>query len=365
VLGLVLALGACSDRAATPQDTGPIWPDTFIDAATDSAVKVDVAADQAAPDGGLADAADASTADAGPATGWTLVKPTFPLTADLHGIACVSGNVYAVGDSGTVIHNNTTTGKGFSKQSISTTANLHTISFADLTYGVAAGEDPQIWQTQDTGLIWSVANQCSAYIFKTFYALHLYSASEGFGAGEASGNAGAGAKYYAGYSWVCTSPTYPGEVFYDVFRLKDSGWSVGDTKGKIYTSTDMGLTWTSVSAGTTEVLRGVHFTSAAQGVAVGAKGAIVRSTDGLGKVWGAVTAPTGEELWDVSFHSAQNGWAVGANGTVLQTTDGGKTWTKQASPTSARLEAVCFTSASEGFAVGEKGTILHTTTGGL
>lgn len=358
----VTLTAACADRATNDPDSGSIWPDvTFIDAAVESGPRPDVTADLPQSDLPLVDAPvpDASNA------GWKPVAISFPLTEDLHAVDCVQGHVYAVGNKGTVIHYDTIKGSGFALQTISTTSDLHAVTFADLTYGVVAGKDATIWQTQNLGAIWSTAPQCSAYVFATFYALHLHTANEGFAAGEAVNSAGAGAKYYEGYSWVCTSPTYPSAVFYDVFRLKDSGWIVGDTKGLIYTSSDKGYTWKSVSAGTTEILRGVQFVSASQGVAVGAKGLVVRSTDGKGEVWAKVTTPVTADLWDVHFFDASKGWAVGDKGTVLQTTDGGKSWTAQVSGAATRLEGVCFTSATEGWAVGEKGTLLHTTTGGL
>ena len=64
-------------------------------------------------------------------------------------------------------------------------------------------------------------------------------------------------------------------------------------------------------------------------VAVGERGAVLRSTD-KGETWQRVPTPATAMLTGVSFapHST-HGWAVGHDATVLHTTDGGATWTAQ------------------------------------
>jgi len=353
LLAVALGVAGCSSRTATPDQRGPIWPDLRLDR---------LAPDLLAPDLALPDrASDRTTTDAPPPKPWSLVKT---LSAeDLHAVACTQGHVFAVGVKGTILHRHPALG-GFALEG-SLTADLHTVSFSvDGSYGVAAGKEQQIWETKDLGKTWSVAPQCSSFAFETLYALHLSSASEGFGAGIAVLNAGAGTKFYSGMSWVCGSQTYAGEVFHDVVRLGTQGYIVGDTGGKVYRTEDGGMTWAAVPAGTTQVLKGVSFAGGLLGVAVGAGGTIVRSTDGKGETWSAVTAPVAEELEAVQLFDTLHGWAVGSGGTILATKDGGQSWSAQTSGTSARLEGVCFSSTSEGWVVGEGGIVLHTTTGG-
>jgi photosystem II stability/assembly factor-like uncharacterized protein len=362
LLAVVVLVGnsnGCSDRASSP-DSGPVWPDTFVDLVS--------AADQSAPDRGVDSAGDPD-ADAGAdADGslplvWTVAQVG---TEDLHDVACVQGQVFAVGDGGTVLHRGWSAPPGavFDKQVIATAADLYTVTFADLTYGAVAGKDPQIWDTKDQGTTWAVAPQCSAFVFDTFYALHLDSATTGFGAGVTVNSAGAGNKYFTGYSWVCGASTYPGETFYDVHRLGSSGWIVGDTGGKIYRTEDA-LTWSTVSAGVSETLRGVTFSGASLGLVAGDKGTILRSTDGQGSTWTPVSSGVTEDLWDITLFDGSNGWAVGEGGTLLRTADGGLSWTPEQSGTSVRLEAICFTSSQEGWAVGQAGTVLVATPGGI
>jgi photosystem II stability/assembly factor-like uncharacterized protein len=348
----LLAIQACSDRAAA-LDSGPIWPDAILDLLPHP--------DTRPPDAKVIGPHEGGTD--GPASAWTVATVG---SEDLHDVACASGHVFVAGNKGTMLHRDGSSPPGatFVAQNVPTTADLYTVTFGSLAYGATAGKSDMIWDTKDAGSTWGIAYQCSAFVFDTFHALHLSAADAGFGVGIATNNAGAGYKYYAGLSWVCGPSPYPGEVFYDVFRLGSSGWIVGDTGGKIYRTEDQGTNWVSVSSGTTNTLRGVYFFGGA-GLAVGDGGTILRSTDGKGAVWSAVTSPVTADLWDVYTKDSLEAWAVGAAGTLLLTVDGGKTWQVRPSPTTARLEAICFTSAQEGWAVGEGGTVIYTTTGGI
>ncbi len=363
VLGLLLIFG-CSDRAAKV-DSSAIWPDL---GAKDRGADLPSPPDK----GAIPDVKPGLEGGQTPDTVSLPVKWKKDLSApvNLHAVACFKGHVFAVGAKGTVLHR-APGAKGFVNQTAGTTAELFTVAFGENkkgdTYGVVAGKDYNIWQTMNLGKKWGTAPQCSAYIFDTFYALHLHDYDRGLGAGVAVNNQGGGNKYYDGsvsYSWVCASPTHKGEKFYDVFSLNKSGWTVGDTGGKIYYSTDGGVTWASVKTGFKYALRGVDFVGAALGVAVGEFGGILRSTDGKGKVWKSIASPTQNHLWDVHFYSSKLGWAAGDKGTMLHTDDGGATWKIQPTATTERLESVCFTSATDGWAVGKGGVMLHTTTGG-
>ena len=74
--------------------------------------------------------------------------------------------------------------------------------------------------------------------------------------------------------------------------------------------------------------------------------------------------PQGNTLRGVSFTDANNGTAVGGAGAIIRTTDGGATWTAQSSGVTNTLYGVSFTDANKGTAVGNAGTILRTTDGG-
>jgi hypothetical protein len=69
-------------------------------------------------------------------------------------------------------------------------------------------------------------------------------------------------------------------------------------------------------------------------------------------------------LKGIFFTDANTGWAVGAGGVILHTSDGGAGWIGQASGTTGSLYGVHFSDANVGWVVGDFGAILHTTTGG-
>jgi photosystem II stability/assembly factor-like uncharacterized protein/energy-coupling factor transporter ATP-binding protein EcfA2 len=105
-------------------------------------------------------------------------------------------------------------------------------------------------------------------------------------------------------------------------------------------------------------LRGIFFSNAKMGWAVGEAGNIVASVDG-GQTWRPQSAPTNENLSRVQFVGS-NGWVVGDNGVILATRDEGKTWDHQKSETTAELHDVFADKTGVVWAVGELGTILKT-----
>jgi hypothetical protein len=90
---------------------------------------------------------------------------------------------------------------------------------------------------------------------------------------------------------------------------------------------------------------------------------ILRTTNG-GTTWTSQISGATNPLRGVSFTDANTGTAVGDNGTIRHTTNGGTTWTGQTSGTTNGLSSVFFINVSTGTAVGAAGIILRTTTGG-
>lgn len=97
--------------------------------------------------------------------------------------------------------------------------------------------------------------------------------------------------------------------------------------GGLYRSVNGGLDWVPVASAFINGFRGLdvrHATGAA--LAVGANGAIFRSTD-RGQAWTRIVdLQGGYTLWDVRFLSDTVALAVGDHGTVLRSTDAGLTW---------------------------------------
>jgi len=100
-------------------------------------------------------------------------------------------------------------------------------------------------------------------------------------------------------------------------------------------------------------------------VAVGERGAIISSSDS-GVSWTSLPSPTKETLTGLSFADDRVGWAVGHGGTVLATTDGGQTWTRQllAESVDTSFLDVLALDARTAIAIGAFGTTRLTRDGG-
>jgi photosystem II stability/assembly factor-like uncharacterized protein len=144
-----------------------------------------------------------------------------------------------------------------------------------------------------------------------------------------------------------------------------------DSIQSIFTSSDAGSTWNSVSDNMGSWLKSVYFTTSLQGFAVGDYGKILKTTDG-GNTWTKITL-TGNlnqrNFCSVFFTDTQNGYIVGGNEntgmqTILKTTDGGITWNIIKDISGEFLNAVYFPSLNIGFSVGNHGTFYKTTDAG-
>jgi len=134
-------------------------------------------------------------------------------------------------------------------------------------------------------------------------------------------------------------------------------------EGTIMKTIDGGITWTTLSSGTTNILYSVYFTDANTGFAVGEEGTIMKTIDG-GITWTTLSSGTTNILYSVYFTDANTGFAVGEAGTIVKTVNGGETWTDLSGIATYGLLSVYFTDANTGYIVGDFGTILKTTNGG-
>jgi photosystem II stability/assembly factor-like uncharacterized protein len=158
------------------------------------------------------------------------------------------------------------------------------------------------------------------------------------------------------------------------------GWLVGAGSTLLQT-TDGGVTWregqvVSVPAGFSSApsprptqaqtvqtqaaslrLNAVSFADARHGWAVGARGAVLVTSDG-GRTWAAQASGTESDLFDVKFFDAREGWAVGGDGAAIHTADGGATWRAEPTGTPHALERLFFAGRARGWAVGFGGTVV-------
>ncbi|MGE5811029.1 MAG: YCF48-related protein [Ignavibacteria bacterium] len=175
---------------------------------------------------------------------------------------------------------------------------------------------------------------------------------------------------FAQPGWI-TQQSGTGNDLYSVsFVDTNRGMAVG-ANGIILGTTNGGETWIQQTSNTFALLHGVSYIDENTAIAVGSRGIIVRTTDG-GYNWFNQESGTTIDLHAVSFAGINNGTAVGGmnsdSGIVLHTTNGGLNWVRQTIPTTKELSGVSFTDENHGTAVGyyqPGGTILHTTNGGI
>ncbi|MCL4811480.1 MAG: hypothetical protein KJ061_03295 [Vicinamibacteraceae bacterium] len=129
--------------------------------------------------------------------------------------------------------------------------------------------------------------------------------------------------------WAVQAPLASESLLVDVARRGDLIVAVGE-RGHIVVSRDGGRSWSQAAVQTRALLTGVVMHDEQLGWAVGHDEVVVRTRDG-GRNWERVHhAPEKEQpLLDVWFADARRGLAVGAYGSLLVTTDGGDTWTSR------------------------------------
>jgi len=167
--------------------------------------------------------------------------------------------------------------------------------------------------------------------------------------------------HYDGTTWAVQGTS--GSSMYAVaFGGAIKGVAVGAGGSAMYT-TNGGSTWSSTSTGQGYALAGVCFVDTDTAYAVGNNGTIIKTYNG-GQSWFPLSSGVSANLYDVYFANFNEGFAVGDTGVILKTTNAGVTWAILSSGTSANLNSVHFTSPSAGCAVGQGGIVLRTPDGG-
>jgi len=151
-----------------------------------------------------------------------------------------------------------------------------------------------------------------------------------------------------------------------VYFLNDTlGW-VGTQTGKIYRSTDAGLTWALMASGqsTSNYITAIQFVDENVGYAsCYGGGKVLKSLDG-GLTWTSIAPEPLVFIRDLHFSDALTGVAVGHAGHVIRTTDGGASWTFMPSNTTYNLVSLSV-QGQRMVACGWWGRAIHSLNGGL
>lgn len=229
--------------------------------------------------------------------------------------------------------------------------NLFAVNALDANNAVVTGAGGLIRRTSDGGATWT--NQTQTNIAIALRDIRLVDANSNYVIGDA------GTMCYSkdgGLSWFSlgksTLATWLAVDFADV----NNGWAVG-TNGAIMHSTDAGQSWDNLNLGQ-GAWRAVSSFNTTTAWVAGDSGRIAKTVNGTD--WSYETTITTQQLNGVWFTTALNGVAVGAGGVVLRTTDGGATWLTRTSGTTSNLNAVWFADANIGYAVGDGGVIVRT-----
>ena len=291
---------------------------------------------------------------------WTAL--TSPTTVALNAVAAVKGTTtaYAVGAvNGTTTVLKTTDGTTWSALSMSTALSLNALAVnSDGTQVTIGATNGSIYRSADGGATWT--NQTPTLLATAVLrAAAMPDNSHAFVFGDfgtmlSSANGGA--------NWTHQMQGTVSNLQATWFSSANLGWAVG-AGGAVLKTTDGGASW-SMRSVSTNILYAVMFPDASNGWAVGAAGTILRTTDG-GATWAAQTSGTANQLNGEWFKDAYNGVAVGNAGTVLLTSNGGVTWTLGTSGTASNINGVWFADSSNGYLVGAGGLIRHTSDGGV
>jgi len=262
---------------------------------------------------------------------------------------------------------------------------LYNVKFADAQNGWVCGQDGLILHTTDGGETW---HKQESGVNQPIFAMSFVDKNHGWAVSEqatylrttSGGESWETGRIEASVEGVSEEATLAmvDPVLYDVqFIDEKTGWMVGEF-GKIYHSTDGGMTWNEQQgtllghAGIDDALNlpaffGVRFKNATEGIAVGIEGKVVKTTDG-GKTW-AFTAEdlaafSTDPLYALRLFDDGKGWIVGAAGRVLQLRDGDWKNAQLGMPLTTWMRSIDFFDENNGWIVGGYGMILHTTDGG-
>jgi photosystem II stability/assembly factor-like uncharacterized protein len=240
----------------------------------------------------------------------------------------------AVGASGYIITTNDS-GKTWTPRFSGVSDDLRSVQFINQSLGCALGYNGVMIVTNNGGVSWIIKNSGTPNHLRGVYFVDQ---NHGWGVGD---------------SVVCVitsatvTPQAGNAIMNDVFFTDTLTGYVAYANGNVGKTTDGGISWTSLSTGSSNPLYSLYFVNKDTGYAVGASGAILRTLD-AGATWAAQPNPTGNQYLDIHFTSPNYGSIAGTNGTILTTANGGVCGTPGifVSPSNASCFGLCDGSAT-------------------
>ncbi|MGK0638810.1 YCF48-related protein [Schleiferia thermophila] len=209
---------------------------------------------------------------------------TTPTTQGLWGAAESGiGQLFMVGNNGTIIRRNAGCVAQWSSITAPTTSGLRAITFTGDSIGIIVGVSGTLLRSTNHGSSWStVFSGTTAGLLDVIADDSIVIA---VGGGAASGNVVIRSGDY-GQTWTTVVSTLPASSF-SIAKVTDNTFVLCGVQGTVFRSTDKGLTWTAVTGPFAGTLSSVDFFDHANGMICGQNGAVYKTKDG-GLTWSQV-----------------------------------------------------------------------------
>lgn len=269
-----------------------------------------------------------------------------PTGKSLNDVSAISASdIWAVGNSGTILHYNGTSWSVHADSGVVTTQNLNKVAALSASDAWALGASGKFLHYN--GAHWSEFTDIGP---QAANALAFASPTDGWAVTN-----GAKIFHYNGASWSQFQDLGSANLFGIVMASSTEGWAAG-ASGQIYKYD--GATWILfTTTGTT--INAFSLVSASNIWAVGNSGKFWHYN---GSSWSEAQDIGSTQLNDVHMLSSLLGWAVGGSGELYKYN--GTSWNAASSPTTKALQGIYMLSSLEGWVVGNTGTILHFLSGG-
>jgi len=230
------------------------------------------------------------------------------------------GNIVrAVNDNNNITYTNIPSG---------TTQNLNDVRISNNYYqddAAIAGNNGTVLVSSNSGLNWiTKSSPTTANLYGIDHSYYLYAVGD-------NGTILYASEIFTGSLVQQTSGTTRNLKAVTISNLNTQRVIAVGEKGTILRTTNGGFNWVNVSIADTTVnfndlsQKGIFYNTGDIFVAVGSGGKIYKSTDN-GLTWQQKNSGTTNTLRSIYFHTLDSGVVVGDNGTVRMTTNGGETW---------------------------------------
>ena len=173
--------------------------------------------------------------------------------------------------------------------------------------------------------------------------------------------------YYGGGYTINWKNAYiaPADTIFSIKYVSSSKGFVTSESGRIFSTTNAGVSWNGKKLNTGAALRSLDFFGGAAWTVTDSSSSKIFKTTNTGDAWDNGTIIGNARIKSIKFTSTNTGWAAGSEGKMFKTTNGGSSWDSVQRKTFNDLNSVSFAGQSFGWACGDGGRILKTTDAGI